>query len=678
MKNIVLILILTLSLRMSGQDEYFIKNLTNEKISISAIDISPDDKNIAGLCGDDFVRIWQVSDGKLIKEWNVFDYYSNQLIYSKDGNALLSFNGKNILYYNSLTGEPIKTFDETPDDIVSINFTPDGQHIITRNNDRRLYLWNIETGEQVRAYQWADREFSPIAFDKENKYIITGFKRNLKIWDMASGELAESIAQHTADVTVIETNRETNIIFTGSKDRTVSAWNFDTGKKIVSFKWHSGNVGGIELIFNGKYLLTFAAEKVSLWKVSDGENLYEFEPFSTYISSFCTSGDNSLLFVSASGEHLKVYDLAKMVKEKAGDKIIADVPKSAKETAKDTKAPEIRILYPPITRGFKSLVNKNGVDLSGHISDDSEINSVYLNGQQIQINKDGTFSHRLQVPEEGLLVKITAKDINDNESEKIFTIFQQDDQSSLQAGQTNPSDVITKTGQYHALIIGINAYDDPHINDLDNPVKDAKSLAKVLSEHYTFPEENITMLTNATRRDIVVELDNLGNKLSRNDNLLIFYAGHGYWDDDANIGYWLPSDAAKSTKVDWFRNSTLKDYVKQIPAQHTLLITDACFGGAIFKTRKAFADAPKAFNSLYELPSRKAMTSGTLKEVPDVSVFLKYLIKRLEQNEEKYVSSEQLFSSIRIAVMNNSDNVPQFGVIQKSGDEGGDFIFIRR
>ena len=101
MKNIVLILILTLSLKVSGQDEYFIKNLTSEKISISAIDIAPDDQYVAGLCGDDFVRVWQVSDGKLINEFNAFEYYANQLIYSKDGNALLSFNERNILYYNN-------------------------------------------------------------------------------------------------------------------------------------------------------------------------------------------------------------------------------------------------------------------------------------------------------------------------------------------------------------------------------------------------------------------------------------------------------------------------------------------------------------------------------------------------------------------------------------------------
>lgn len=143
------------------------------------------------------------------------------------------------------------------------------------------------------------------------------------------------------------------------------------------------------------------------------------------------------------------------------------------------------------------------------------------------------------------------------------------------------------------------------------------------------------------------------------------------------MGYWLPKDAQKENTAYWIPNSRISDYIGSIESKHTLLIADACFSGSIFKSR-AFVDAQPGINKLYDLQSRKAMTSGTLKEVSDRSVFLDYLVKRLTDNSEKYISSENLFSSLRMAVMNNSPNVPQFGTIQNTGDEGGDFIFIRR
>jgi len=49
-----------------------------------------------------------------------------------------------------------------------------------------------------------------------------------------------------------------------------------------------------------------------------------------------------------------------------------------------------------------------------------------------------------------------------------------------------------------------------------------------------------------------------------------------------------------------------------------------------------------------------------------------------KNNIEKYLSSEQLFGSFRIAVINNSDAIPQYGEIRNVGDQGGDVIFIKK
>ncbi len=80
--------------------------------------------------------------------------------------------------------------------------------------------------------------------------------------------------------------------------------------------------------------------------------------------------------------------------------------------------------------------------------------------------------------------------------------------------------------------------------------------------------------------------------------------------------------------------------IRGIKSKHTLLVSDACFSGGLFRKRSAFSDAPAAVRELYKLPSRKAMTSGTLKEVLDVSVFIEYSTKRLRENEQRYLSSQ--------------------------------------
>lgn len=335
----------------------------------------------------------------------------------------------------------------------------------------------------------------------------------------------------------------------------------------------------------------------------------------------------------------------------------------------DVMPPVITIMSPDLKSEEPVVIHEDNISLVGKVTDESPIKTLFVNGISTELNKDNVFVSQILMEEGDNDISIVAIDQFDNVQESKLHI-------------TYYPEIVFRTlngkGSYYALLIGINNYTDPAISDLDNPIKDATSLEEVLLSNYTFEKDKVILMKNPKSDEIIIALDELAHKITPDDNLLIYYAGHGWWDERANIGYWLPSDAKQVNKAAWFRNSTLCDYLKEINSKHTLLIADACFGGSIFKTRSAFADAPKAINMLYELPSRKAMTSGTLTEVPDRSAFVKYLIERLEQNAEKYLTSEQLFSSFRMAVINNSDVVPQYGEIYNVGDQGGDFVFIRK
>ncbi|MCD4792438.1 MAG: caspase family protein [Bacteroidales bacterium] len=344
--------------------------------------------------------------------------------------------------------------------------------------------------------------------------------------------------------------------------------------------------------------------------------------------------------------------------------------------SKDKTPPEIKIISPTLfTRSSDPVTKEKQLKIKGIATDESGIFSVIVNNQETSLSADGYFSISLKLKIGENKFVVIAEDIKGNKSKKEYIVTRS---AKPFSGDNNTSLSETNTGTYFALIIGVNEYTDVTIPSLNNPVSDAQSLYDVITEKYSFKEENINFIKNSTRRDIIIAFDNLSKTVTENDNLLIFFAGHGYWDEKMKQGYWLPADASYDNSVDWIRNSTIQGYIGSINSKHTLLIADACFSGGIFKTRKAFNDASEGINKLYELSSRKAMTSGTLKEVPDESVFLKYLVKRLNENPEKYISAQDLFTSFRTAVLNNSPNVPQYGTIKDTGDEGGDFIFIKQ
>ncbi len=335
-----------------------------------------------------------------------------------------------------------------------------------------------------------------------------------------------------------------------------------------------------------------------------------------------------------------------------------------------------------LKRGFK-IVKTKKISVRGKAEDKDGIYEVLINGVDATVQEDGTFYANvpLKIGSNELVVKAT--DIKQASATKRFTIRRKSPDVVV-----NPDVVVKKEdklnvsiGKYYALLIGVSDYNDAsNISDLEGmPTKDAKDLMDVLVTNYNFDEENVVLLNNSpTENQILREFVKLKKKVTNKDNVLIFYAGHGVYDEASGTGSWLPSDADPEYGLNMISNSTIKDYIKGIKSKHTLLISDACFSGSIFKKTRMVEKASKTIQRKYELPSRKAITSGTLTTVPNKSVFLKYLLDRLKNNNNLYLSAREVFNRIEEPVGNNSSTLPQYGVIQDTDDEGGDFIFIRK
>ncbi len=337
----------------------------------------------------------------------------------------------------------------------------------------------------------------------------------------------------------------------------------------------------------------------------------------------------------------------------------------------DKTPPTIAITSHDLKEGSVFQIEDPEFILFGKVEDESGVSYAAVNGQLVEVTDDGAFMDEFNLSEGINEIKIIAVDKENNLKRASYEVEYHKPVKTL-------AEKILEESKYYALIIGINDYNDPKIPDLDFPVDDARKIKNVLTTYYTFDEENVILLENATYTEMFTVFSELQEKLTDKDNLLIFYAGHGDYQEEAELGYWLPSDASASNKGFWLSNTQLVDQLNLIKSHHTLLLSDACFSGSIFKMRSAFQDADKSAEIMYELKSRKAMTSGTIKEVPDKSAFVKYLVSNLENNQEQYYTSGQLFNSINRVVTNMTEIPPQWGVIGKTEDNGGDFIFIRR
>lgn len=242
-----------------------------------------------------------------------------------------------------------------------------------------------------------------------------------------------------------------------------------------------------------------------------------------------------------------------------------------------------------------------------------------------------------------------------------------------------------EVGNYFALVIGIDDYSGEWPK-LRNAVNDAKVVSEVLKSKYVFTQIKTLFNEEATRDNILSQFEWLMNSVRKNDNLLIYYSGHGEYSEAMGKGFWVPVDANSKSITKYISNEDIKSFLTGINSKHTLLVTDACFSGDIFRGKTMtipYESSTKYYQKIYSLSSRKAMTSGGVEPVMDKgkdghSVFAYYFLKALNDNSEKYFDAGQIYNYLKIPVVNNSYQEPAYSPIRNTGDEGGQFIFIKR
>ncbi len=239
--------------------------------------------------------------------------------------------------------------------------------------------------------------------------------------------------------------------------------------------------------------------------------------------------------------------------------------------------------------------------------------------------------------------------------------------------------------RYMALLIGINHYDHPAWQPLDNPIDDITAIRKQLIDSYRFRPEDVISLEDPTFEQIIDSFHSLKKMVDDQTHLIIYYAGHGYYPVDEEEGYWIPKNGGDpSTQRFFIPTSTVLSKMKAIKSRHTLLIADSCFSGSLVRKSRG-SSAPSGFyREMSQKKSRQIITSGGLEPVSDSggknhSVFAGNLLDILSQKRAEPLSASELAFQLRKSIKNTGvAQTPEYGRLYIADDENGEFFFVHK
>lgn len=231
---------------------------------------------------------------------------------------------------------------------------------------------------------------------------------------------------------------------------------------------------------------------------------------------------------------------------------------------------------------------------------------------------------------------------------------------------------ITAKGKDYLLVMGIDKYKSWPV--LSNPAADARAFEKVMIDNYGYKNENVIELfnENATRKNIYIQLKKLVDNLTPNDRLLVYYAGHGFYDEKLELGYWIPVNAESEEYDEFLNNLDIARYVQKMKAKNIFVIADACYSGSLVR------DMQKENSKDYR--SRIILCAGKLQPVSDGkpgehSPFATQVLQFFKTSTNKQVLASDLIQFVKLALKKAP---PVGGALDEVGDENGDFIFERK
>ncbi len=236
----------------------------------------------------------------------------------------------------------------------------------------------------------------------------------------------------------------------------------------------------------------------------------------------------------------------------------------------------------------------------------------------------------------------------------------------------------------HSWLLGIGINDYQAFPDLQNAVRDIQSIAALMQGAFDVAPEKTILLYNedATREKIIATLDWLVRQVQPEDKLLIYYSGHGHLDTYTEKGYWIPHNAQRDNTAHYIRNSTIRDYIDDIRARHTLLISDSCFSGTLLV--RGTSRSGEVLDELERRASRWVLCSGRNdEEVADGppggnSPFTAGILEVLQQHGQNDVQVSKLADQVIEITRSNYQQLPEGAPLFGTGHKGGQYVFRRK
>jgi eukaryotic-like serine/threonine-protein kinase len=302
--------------------------------TVTRVAFSPDGRQLATACRDGLIRLWNSSDGSMVRTFDEPNPSALTLAFHPGGSRIASsgIDGR-IKIWDCATGRLLRTLNGHAGTVYCVAYSPDGHRLAAGDGfppweavehlrtPGIVKVWNEATGDEFFTLRGHTQNVMGMEFSPDGRRLATvsgaalavplvaNKPGELLIWDVQNGTRIRAVHGHDGPLTSVAYSPDGKTLATSSWDRTVKLWDAETGARLSTLTGHHDWVCHVAFDPAGSRLATAGADgAIHLWSIATGRSLLTFRGHTQKVTCVTFDPQGRRLASASSDQTVKLWD----------------------------------------------------------------------------------------------------------------------------------------------------------------------------------------------------------------------------------------------------------------------------------------------------------------------------------------------------------------------------------
>lgn len=202
----------------------------------------------------------------------------------------------------------------------AVDFSPDGNYVLTGGDDKIAHLWDARTGQEIREFVGHTKGVISVKFSPDGKRVITNAE-NIRVWETETGKELNALGQHLVGWEIAISPDGKYVASGNWNSPIVRMWELETGRVFQLFEGHTKRVQRVQFSPDGKKLLTVGLDGAAiLWDTETGREIRRLIENAGELYTGVFSPDGKTIAAAGLGKKIWLWDTenGKLIREYLG------------------------------------------------------------------------------------------------------------------------------------------------------------------------------------------------------------------------------------------------------------------------------------------------------------------------------------------------------------------------